>query len=431
MDLVGEIVEHDVQEPVAPVPMPSASSTGFPKLKVVDFKRGPLKFKAQSQPRREASQKSRPEEPETEAQRIHKENLEKISLLTEEEITRERQELLQGLDPKLVQSLLNRTEKRVADDHSHHTHAEGHDGWIGGGKNGVELPHLDADDVNKALGVKSVKFSDEDDVRQYPLDHFEDKDDEEMSEVGEDAQIAPDDYQIVPEEEPEPEMHFPKPKRAQDDPDMDINDPDFFDKLHEKYYPDLPKETTKLEWMTKPMPQAQISTYEAISDMRFDFSGNLVELSKESQDVPTYLGLHHHSDSPQLPGYTLAELVHLSRSVVPTQRCLGIQVLGRILHKLGLHKYNIAPIVDDDNEVLLKEHKELMEQFEGMMWDLIDQLRVIESLTEAADEKKTRNLSVRTYAIEALWLWKQGGGRPASAVQKSEEDVIAEQLQNM
>ncbi|GEQ67363.1 hypothetical protein JCM33374_g1027 [Metschnikowia sp. JCM 33374] len=111
-------------------------------------------------------------------------------------------------------------------------------------------------------------------------------------------------------------------------------------------------------------------------------------------------------------------------------------MLGRILHKLGLHKYNIMPIVEDEDqqngagEVLGQASQQVMDQFEGMMWDLVDSLRVVESLTEASDEKKTRNLSVRSYAIEALWLWKQGGGRPKCAA-KSEEDILAENLQNM
>lgn len=69
----------------------------------------------------------------------------------------------------------------------------------------------------------------------------------------------------------------------------------------------------------------------------------------------------------------------------------------------------------------------LVTQFEDMMWELIDQLRIIDSLTEATQAK---NLSVKNYAIEALWLWKQGGGRPKTE-RPTDEEVIAEHLQNM
>lgn len=440
MDLIGEIVEHDVQEAVPPSAPSDNQNTGFPQLvKFEPKKRGPSRFKKQPQEKRQEPQEQRdvPQKKAlSEAEKIHQENLDKILSLTSEEVAREREELLQGLDPKLIQSLLSRAEKRSPSHHSH-DHAEGYLGWIGGGKGDVELPHLDADDVNKALGIKSVKFSDEPQIEQIvePDQDVEEEAEEEAEEEDkpmvddEDDEVAPEGYQLVSDdEEPDVEVHFPKPRAPTEDPDLDLEDPEFLDKLHEKYYPDLPKETSKLAWMKEPLPQQRITTYEAISDMRFDFKGDLVELSEENSQVPSHLGLHHHSDNPSLPGYTLSELLHLTRSVVPTQRCLGIQMLGRILHKLGLHKYNIAPIPDEeDNAVMKKEVESLRDQFEAMMWDLIDQLRIIESITEASQAK---NLSVRNYAIEALWLWKQGGGR-TKGTEPNEEEVIAEQLQNM
>lgn len=214
-----------------------------------------------------------------------------------------------------------------------------------------------------------------------------------------------------------------------------------FDKLHEKYYPDLPKETEKLSWMTQPMPKLTTTTYESISDMRFDFKGNLIELNLEEEEkqqqqnesinkeIPTYFGLHHHSDNPHMAGYTLTELAHLARSTLAAQRCISIQTLGRILHKLGLHKYSILPISDQD-EPINEELQQLLNNFENMMWDLIDELRIIETITDAADEKKTTNLSVRNYAIEALWLYKSGGGRPKQN-SKNELEVITEAVQQL
>src|SRR5699024_5391194 len=111
-------------------------------------------------------------------------------------------------------------------------------------------------------------------------------------------------------------------------PKLDINDPLFYDKLHENYYPNLPKETEKLSWMTEPMPSKVGRSYELISDMRFDFNGDLVDLDSLGQ-IPTYKGLHHHSDNPHMAGYTLGELAHLARLVVPSQRSVAIQTLGR------------------------------------------------------------------------------------------------------
>lgn len=419
MDLIGEIVEHDVQEAVPPAPHTETHVRGFPELAPIHKKRGS----------RFSQMAKKDPKPVSEAEKIHRENMEKLKSLTSDEIAHERQELLEGLDPKLVQALLHRAEAR-APSHESHAHAEGFDGWIGGGK-GVELPPLDRDDVNRALGIKTVRFSEEAPTAANDAESATKSDLESGADTkndSEDDQVAPEGYQLVDEDstEPEPEMHFPKPRAPTEDPELDINDPDFLDQLHEKYYADLPRETSKLAWMTEPLPQQRVTTYEAISDMRFDFQGNLVELTDENAQKPVYLGLHHHSDSPQLPGYTLSELLHLTRSVVPTQRCLGIQMLGRILHKLGLHKYNILPVSADDGSLLASEAALVMDQFEAMMWDLIEQLRVVDSLTEASQAK---NLSVQNYAIEALWLWKQGGGRPKPRT--SDEDVIAAHLQQV
>lgn len=439
MDLIGEIVEHEVTEAIPPSAPTTPHASGFPAL--TKFKKGPSRFR-QKTPKASTPSKAVPigeqgvKKTLTEAESIHEENMQKILALSSEEIANEREELLLALDPKLIQSLLKRAEER-SPSHESHSHAEGFDGWIGGGKNNTKLPHLDSDDVNRALGIKSVKFSAEPEIVEIKENNskiFADRDNdiigeqEEQLDSDDDDEIAPEGYQIVPDSNPTVEVHFPKPKAATEDPDLDLNDPNFLDKLHEKYYPDLPKETSKLAWMKEPLPQKRVTTYEAISDMRFDFKGDLVELNDENAEAPVYGGLHHHSENPQLPGYTLGELLHFSRSVVPTQRSLGIQTLGRILHKLGLHKYNIAPIVDDDeNPMLEKEMALLVSQFEELMWRHIDLLRIIDSLTEASQAK---NLSVRNYAIEALWLWKQGGGRPQTE-QPTEEEIIAEHLLNM
>lgn len=80
-----------------------------------------------------------------------------------------------------------------------------------------------------------------------------------------------------------------------------------------------------LEWM---MPQ-QSSRQKASTELRFDFSGEIIQGG--SQTDKTYLsGLHHHGDDQEAPGYTFSELIHLSRSTVAAQRQLALNVLGRI-----------------------------------------------------------------------------------------------------
>ncbi|KAI5964114.1 uncharacterized protein KGF55_002056 [Candida pseudojiufengensis] len=456
MDSIGEIIEHEIVAPEPPTP--NFSSTGFPdpkngrKHKVSRWKLknkegikkevSDLKDESQNNPKQELS----------EMEKIDKENRERMSKMSEEEILAEQQELLKHLNPKLVQGLLNRSKKNEnslasqarepdqdLEHHSHHEHSEGYNGWIGEvkTKDGItNLSQLDKEDLNDKLGIsnKTVRF---DDGNTMTIDH-EDSDEniegdskqsEDVTNVNELANpnaIAPEDYQINNDDDDIIErnntVHFTKPENRE----IDINDPDFFDRLHEKYYPDLPKETEKLSWMTTPLPKQVSTTYESISDMRFDFKGNLIQIdineeTESQKGIPTYLGLHHHSENPQLAGYTLSELAHLSRSVVPGQRCLSIQTLGRILHKLCKHELNILPVAD---EVENQDLQKMVVIFEKMMWDLIDELRIVESLKEAADEKKTKNLSVRNYAIEALWLLQIGGGVPVQDDDATIEEIL-------
>ncbi|ABN68290.2 predicted protein, partial [Scheffersomyces stipitis CBS 6054] len=479
MDFIGEIVEHEIEAPSSTI---DVEVGGFPdpsksrEKKVSRWKKRVQKKGTEdaAKPLRESANKVKNKNVVndlTEAEKIHQENMDKIASMTEEEITHEREELLQGLDPKLIQSLLKRTESRIQKqaDHVHgdssnhgdhgHEHSEGYNGWIGGmrTKEGMsDLSQLDPEDVDKALGIKQLNIKDDFDIEkdnsskasekpkksvtfnEVATVSYEDldggieldpngwEDVEDLHEMipniphtNNENEIAPEEYQLLTEEEENRmDVHFPKPKPVDD---LDLNDPDFYDKLHEKYYPDLPKETDKLSWMTKPLPKQTSTTYESVADMRFNFHGDLIELHDETSpqanpknEIPTYMGLHHHAENPHLAGYTLAELAHLARSVVPSQRCVSIQTLGRILHKLGLHKYAGVSVEENDEEDkhFNENVREMVASFEKMLWDLIDQLRVIETITDAADEAKTKNLSVRNYAIEALWLWKKGGGRP-------------------
>ncbi|WLF80815.1 hypothetical protein PVL30_004605 [Lodderomyces elongisporus] len=524
MDFVGEIIEHEIEEPTAPLEPTTQGSdllnTGFPdplnhkkrynsrwtmkrRAKPATSKVDDVRIKTVSKGNTTATtttvtttttttattggssllsdNRDEQTEPVSEAEQINQENIAKLNSMTDAEIMAERESILKQLNPKLVQSLIQRSQKRdkgptseghkEGSDHTHrHQHAEGYNGWIGGMKTerGIQdLSQLDKADVDKALGFdlnlnldgetkragtrarKTVTFDDNNLATvdgEQTVENFTHKGgylgpqgESELSSEPQSEQevldkVAPKDYQIIDSDDEEMNndtVHFTKPNNS--DPDLDINDPDFFDKLHEKYYPDLPKETEKLSWMTKPMPVQVSTTYESISDMRFDFKGNLVQINIDKEDVtdslnggsregkgeiPTYLGLHHHSENPHMAGYTLSELAHLSRSTQPGQRCISIQTLGRLLHKLGKHEFNILPINESQGDFGNESEsdanlKEMMHHFESMMWDLVDELRIVESLTEAADEKRTRNLSVRNYAIEALWLLKTGGGRPA------------------
>lgn len=97
-------------------------------------------------------------------------------------------------------------------------------------------------------------------------------------------------------------------------------------------------EDAKLEW-TKPLDlkdalpsTAAKGTLRATAQLRFDLKGNLLSL-EEMRQLPPSLGLHHHSDSAQLAGYTLGELLYLTRSTVPAQRTMALGALQHVLQR--------------------------------------------------------------------------------------------------
>ncbi len=55
--------------------------------------------------------------------------------------------------------------------------------------------------------------------------------------------------------------------------------------------------------------------------------------------LPTHMGLHHHGDQPQVAGYTLKELFHLARAVIPSQRTIALQTLTAVVSMLWKRAY--------------------------------------------------------------------------------------------
>ncbi|EJS42137.1 rba50p [Saccharomyces arboricola H-6] len=432
MDLLGDIVEKDISDYVEnsnkDAPITNNSKTGFPELykpkKISSWKerlREKRALRNESCAKEVKKQQVSADAPLSEAKSIHKENIKVLKEMTDEEIMKERQDLYDSLDPKLIAKLLENINKRVKEETDAPLFAEieGASGtWVGGNKQGIyDLPPLEDENVDAALEVKPKKS-----VNSKRVQFKEDEDEEEREEEesNDDADdVAPLDFQMaqsidhMKNEDLFKDVHFIKEEKKNevDLERLDINDPDFNDKLHEKYFPDLPKEVNKLKWM-QPVQQKSDKNHiiEDISECRFDFNGNLVPPTRQI-DSTIHSGLHHHSESPELAGYTIVELEHLARSSFSSQRCIAIQTLGRILYKLGQKSYyQLVPEIDAETYKEDGSISNVMDKIYSMFWDLVKDGKIIASLEIASDEKFTRNLSVRNYAIDALWLWKQGGG---------------------
>lgn len=342
----------------------------------------------------------------SESERIHIENLERLSKMTEAEIEREREEILGNMDVNILRGLLKRAEMRDGGDEFEGVMNEAE---VDQALTGRPIPQKLASETLQESSVKPTTTA-------TPAPKKKDLSTFSIADVGveglndnDERYPSFEDLQKMEAQLDEEEreklgasnVHFPRDK-SQDTDDLDPSDPQFFEKMHSKYFPTLPAEPEKMAWMqevtdssatadgTSPPYQDGLLP----SELRFDFKGNLLS-PRVSDQIPSHLGLHHHGDAPAAAGYTVLELAHLARSSAHSQRCMAIQTLGRVLYRLGKGT-SYGP------------------EISAGLWGLVDQVRVIESLQEASDQKHTKSMSVQAYAVEALWLWKQGGGsRPA------------------
>ncbi|CAJ2509372.1 Uu.00g143980.m01.CDS01 [Anthostomella pinea] len=197
-----------------------------------------------------------------------------------------------------------------------------------------------------------------------------------------------------------PKPHWPQPPQPAD---LDPSDPNFLQNLHEKYFPSLPADPSKLAWMAPlPTPNSAAdhdSPYHPdqdslpISALRFDFRGMLLP-PRIARAIPTSKGLHHHGEAPEAAGYTIRELARLQRSAVPGQRCVAHQTLGRVLYRLGRGEFGR---IGDDGVA------------DGV-WRQCEEGAVMRNLyEEAGTEEGSGHRSARAFAIEAVWLFEKGG----------------------
>lgn len=299
---------------------------------------------------------------ETERQRIDEENKQRLAQMSPDDIEEARQELMNGLSPSLIERLVKKAN-------------------IDDGRTDLDQePPLASDEAaktQKKSPSKRVTFE-EPEPASLSTSHLT----QTHNRPGSSGASSLD--TISPPEEEAP-------------PELDPLSPNFLSELHDKYFPELPSDPSKLSWM-QPLPET--SSYDPsaeslpIAALRFDFRGRLLPPRLSSQ-LPSTIGLHHHAHAPSSAGYTIQELAHLARSSFPAQRCIAMQTLGRILYRLGRGDFG-------------REGEDL---FEGL-WKEMGKGRVIDNLVEVAGGDGTKgNRSIWVTATEAVWLWRKGGGR--------------------
>lgn len=407
--LVGDVLEKPPSKTALPPAPPSRSTaTGFPAHKkrsrfMRSVASSPKPSSEQTvdtvtpsavQSRQPQQQQQTPAAPQatsleqTERKRIGEENNARIASMSPEQIEKERAELMSSLNPVLLQRLLNRAKIDEASEPEDFPGLSAPSQSLAPESEKPSVISQDHDPERPQKPQKTVTFAEPTTERPpistSPPPHH------------------PQDQPLQPQttQPPSvPDIHFPHPPQ----PDLDPSAPTFLSDLHTKYFPSLPHDPSKLAWMSPdpatdstPDPYSpRLATLE-VTALRFDFRGRLIPPSLAAS-IPVTAGLHHHGDAPDAAGYTIPELVHLSRSAVASQRCIAYQVLGRVLYRLGTGEWGRC-----------EEEGERRVLVEGL-WGCMERGRVFETLQEEAGRTKG-HLSARAYATEALWFWRRGGG---------------------
>ncbi|KAF2085313.1 hypothetical protein K490DRAFT_67732 [Saccharata proteae CBS 121410] len=432
-DFIGDIKERtvsDVKPPAAPTL--KSTATGFPahkkRTRESAFKRsrasvadGPPRSIAPPSPARPPvpfNQGANPDQAERD--QIDEENKQRIAAMSPEEIELEQKELLASLSPAFIDRLLKRANLNDGSNESNFS-----------GITDAPQTTSSETDIPRQPKSKSVTFdvADEPSTYQPQVTQPSRETSTDSPEVDNTRpRIGQVRDEMLP---PEGTIHFPRPSQP---PELDPSDPNFFEDLHKKYFPELPADPSSLSWAAPlPVPDSeadQRSSYYpkldsfSVKSLRFSFTGALIP-PRAARDVPVTKGLHHHSDAPEAAGYTIPELAILARSKVPGQRCMAFQTLGRILFRLGKGEFGLeGNTIDVDGpevlkegyeEKIKKEDEEDSAEVARGLWDCVQEERVIDIMT-AELSRQNGHLTAKTYAQEALWLWRRGGGRKKRAI---------------
>ena len=151
--------------------------------------------------------------------------------------------------------------------------------------------------------------------------------------------------------------------------------------IRRRFFPSAPAFDPSLEWIQPTKPAESTSSTSPTSTVRFDLDGKPIP-AELSSTLPTHLGLHHHAEGEHA-GYTLDDVLLLSRSTVPAQRGSMLRVLARVAGRLGRNLKGDLPNGAEE----LRGQEYLFRQ------------RFLAAAVEAVGERG----SVGVMAIELLW----------------------------
>lgn len=139
-------------------------------------------------------------------------------------------------------------------------------------------------------------------------------------------------------------------------------------------------EKDKLEWMRGIEESKRVNPDEPY-EARFDFNGYLLPYTVEYTEKSKTL--FHHGEEPHRPGYSLTELIELTRSTITQQRVMALNTLAGILeyYNVGTYKdilelplskiFFILRIAMDENKIIILESA--LKAMRNLLYNRIDE----------------------------------------------------------
>ncbi|XP_006615612.1 RNA polymerase II-associated protein 1 [Apis dorsata] len=218
------------------------------------------------------------------ANEIHKENLERLNQMSQEDILKEKNKLEITLKPELIQFL---RDKRIK-------------------KQKINKIRENNEISNNEVQDQSVKSTF---IKKTIVEKISNKHDDSIK--NNDNIIQIDDLK----------QNIPKSSKK------------LMEQAKEKGWIHMDSlEYEKLKWMEDiPAEKTNESASDEPYNARFDFNGVL--LAYKDDNISMQKGLHHHGEEPERPGYSLQELLQLTRSSTQQQRCTALITLANIIEK--------------------------------------------------------------------------------------------------
>ncbi|KAL0130866.1 hypothetical protein PUN28_002460 [Cardiocondyla obscurior] len=241
---------------------------------------------------------------------IHKENLEKLAHMSETEILEEKQKLEETLDPKLIQFLKNK--KKI-------------------GKRSIEQ-----DNEQCSISISSnITSMDTEAISDKKIKLLLNDPDSEME--CENDKMGTANKIKFPSNNTNIKMNY-----EDDNLNIPESSKEIFEKGKQKGWLHMNAlEPEKMKWMEDlPKKKKDELTPTEEYNARFDFNGLLLPYKDDSLTVDK--GLYHHGEEPERPGYSLQELLQLSRSSTQQQRCTALTTLANIMEKTRKGWYDKA-----------------------------------------------------------------------------------------